>query len=281
MPELPEVETIRRGLEKILPGRRFAAIDVRRPDLRGPIPADLKTTLEGRICRVLLRRGKYIICLLEGGGGFAFHLGMSGRVSILKGGAAYTPAKHDHIIFRLEDGGGFAFNDPRRFGMVFMVNEKNWEFEGPFAAMGPEPLSPEFTVAALLQRLKNRKTPIKVALLDQGVVSGIGNIYASEALYHAGIRPDVPAGQLTTAQAVRLADAVKHVLNLAIAAGGSTLRDYRHADGGLGYFQHQFSVYDQAGQACPDCNCNIAKTGGVVKIQQAARSTFYCPGKQK
>lgn len=281
MPELPEVETIRRALEKIVGGQRFKSVQIRRPDLRGPIPPGLSRAVAGRMCRGIIRRGKYMIFEMEGETGWALHLGMSGRVSLLEDVAAYSPLKHDHLIFTLENGAGFAFNDARRFGQVFLVDSKQWPASPPFSRMGPEPLAPGFDGAALRAALGGRKGPIKTALLDQAVVSGVGNIYASEALYEAGIDPARPAGSLSASEAGRLARAIRSVLTKAIAAGGSTLKDYRHADGSLGYFQHLFSVYDRAGAACPGCSCDVAKTGGIAKTLQAGRSTFSCAVKQK
>jgi formamidopyrimidine-DNA glycosylase len=180
----------------------------------------------------------------------------------------------------MKDKTRIVFNDPRRFGMVFGIG-KTWDAEKPFSKMGPEPLGNEFNDSQFAEKLKKKNAPIKTVLLDQNVVAGVGNIYACEALFHAGIDPLKKASAIRVDKISKLVTAVRHVLNLAIKAGGSTLRDHRQTDGSAGYFQHQFSVYDQEGNACPGCTCNPAKTGGIQRITQAGRSTFFCPRKQK
>lgn len=279
MPELPEVETVCRGLRPFMEGRVIREVILRRPDLRGPIPKTLRKDVSGKRVQKLLRRGKYILVILEDGEGFVLHLGMSGRVKIQEPSSGQKYALHDHVVFVMTDGTKIIFNDPRRFGMVFKIG-REWSSEKPFSEMGPEPFEKEFP-EMLISKIKNKNAPIKTALLDQKVVAGVGNIYACEALYHAGISPMKKSGAVRGGQPARLVRAVRHVLNLAIEAGGSTLRDHRKTDGSEGYFQHSFSVYDREGKACPGCDCNIARTGGIRRITQAGRSTFYCPRKQK
>ncbi len=280
MPELPEVETVRRGLEPFLAGRRIKKLLLRRADLRAPFPPRLKERVEGAVIQRLTRRAKYILLFLGNGEVMAIHLGMSGRISAGPAGSARAPGKHDHVVMDLDDGGQMVFADPRRFGTVLLLPEGNWQADKAFAGLGPEPLEAAFDGRLLAVRLKGKKTSIKAALLDQRVVAGLGNIYVCEALFHAGISPERPAGQVGAKEAARLCAAIKKVLNDAIGAGGSTLRDYRHANGDMGYFQHRFSVYDREGQACPGCNCKPERTGGVSRIVQGGRSSFYCPRKQ-
>lgn len=281
MPELPEVETVKRGLEPAMNGKVFARVILNRPDLRNEITPGFADRVTGARLTALIRRGKYIIALLDNTYGFVLHLGMSGRVNIYGPHQTYVPVKHDHVLFEMDDGHVIVFNDPRRFGMLYLVQADHWEEELPFSAMGPEPLSNHFHGQALYDALQKRKTPIKTALLDQKVVSGVGNIYACEALYDAGIHPELASNDLSLEECERLAPAIKDVLQRAIQAGGSTLKDYQKTDGSLGYFQHSFSVYDREGAPCTDSSCCCAATGGVVRIVQAGRSTFYCPHKQK
>lgn len=281
MPELPEVETVRRGLAQSIIGKSFSSIDVRRSDLRVPVPGDLVSAIKG--CRVedIVRRGKYIVIFSGGAPAMIMHLGMSGRVDILKGNSSeskYKAQKHDHVIFTMSDETKVVFSDPRRFGMLYLVSADGWESRKPFSTMGPEPLEPGFDGRALEENLRGRKGNIKSALLDQGVVAGVGNIYACEALFASGIHPERQAGSVKGKEAGRLADAIRSVLKKAIAAGGSSLKDYRKTDGSLGYFQHSFSVYDKEGRKCPGCTC---KNNRVQRIVQAGRSTFFCPVKQK
>ncbi len=280
MPELPEVETVRRGLEPAMAGQRFKNVTVRRHDLRFPVPADFSNVLRGRKVQSLTRRGKYIVVHLDGERGFGLHLGMSGRVRVFPKGTKREKGAHDHIIFEMENGGVIVFNDPRRFGMAFLTGDK-WEDEKFFKAMGPEPLEDVFTPDGLRAKLKNKKASIKAALLDQCVVAGVGNIYACEALYDAGIHPARAAGSLTRAEAGKLVKAVRAVLKRAIEAGGSSLRDHRTTDGNLGYFQHSFSVYDREGALCLSCSGGKKSCKGIRRMVQSGRSTFYCPVKQK
>jgi formamidopyrimidine-DNA glycosylase len=280
MPELPEVETVRRGLEPVMLGRRIRDVILRRPDLRTAIPKNFRDDIAGQKVMKLERRGKYILAVMEDGEGFGLHLGMSGRIKIEGPSTAQNFGLHDHVIFMMENGTKIIFNDPRRFGQLFKIGP-HWDSEKPFAKMGPEPLGKNFLKNGFGVRLKNKNAPIKTALLDQNVVAGVGNIYACEALYDAGISPLKKTGAINPSQTEKLVRAVQQVLEKAIKAGGSTLRDHRKTNGEMGYFQHHFSVYDREGKACPDCTCNIAKTGGIQRITQAGRSTFYCPRKQK
>ncbi len=270
-----------RGMEAALQDRTVASLDIRRAGLRVPFPPDLADTLTGRMITNFSRRAKYILIRFDAGQTLVLHLGMSGRVTLVPPGDAYVMQKHDHLIFHFDDGTVLAFNDPRRFGMVLLAgNDNELASLKAFAGLGPEPLGNDFSGAVLYQTLKGRKTLIKAALLDQRLVAGLGNIYVSEALYGAGIDPRRQAGSLSAAEAELLVQQIRDVLNRAIAAGGSTLKDYRHADGELGYFQHDFAVYDRAGAACPACDCDVSKTGGIKKIMQAGRSTYFCPQKQ-
>ena len=281
MPELPEVETVMRGLEPVLVGAQITAVDQRRKNLRIAFPDKMKQRLEGRTVRALRRRAKYILVMLDDDNVLVVHLGMSGRVSIIPAGEAYEIQKHDHLILELSNGVKIIYNDPRRFGMIFLVPEKDLPDHPSFKSLGPEPLGNEFSGSVLAERLKGKKSGIKQALLDQRVVAGVGNIYACEALYQSGIHPASEAGKITGKKAENLAGAVRDVLSRAIEAGGSTLKDYRHVDGEPGYFQHHFSVYDCENESCPGCDCDIEKTGGIKRIVQSGRSSFYCSKKQK
>lgn len=292
MPELPEVETIRQGLMPVLEGQPITHVVQRRPDLRYPLPQRFAARLKGRRIERLGRRGKYLLGFLDDGMVLVMHLGMSGRFTIVKPGAAAglgSPngsGPHDHIVFEVEDGTRVIFTDPRRFGFMDLVPEPSLETTGPLKAMGPEPLGNGFSAALLSQALRGKRAPLKAALLDQRVVAGLGNIYVCEALYRAGLSPRRQAETLVskaarrqppTARAERLTRAIRDVLTDAIAAGGSTLRDYAHADGGLGYFQHGFAVYDRDGEPCSRAGCR----GTIKRIVQSNRSTFYCPHCQR
>lgn len=283
MPELPEVETVMRGLARRMPGRRLARVQLFRPDLRWPMPADMGQRLTGRTVVALTRRAKYILVELDDGQRLLLHLGMSGRMLILDDAAdRFVPQTHDHVVFTLDDGTVVAFNDPRRFGMVDLIDAGADPADHRLlAGLGIEPLSDGFDADYLTARLAGRFTPIKAALLDQKIVAGLGNIYVCEALYRARISPKRLAASVAGARAVRLVPAIKDVLARAIDAGGSSLRDYVQATGELGYFQHNWAVYDRAGGRCPDCTCDPAKTGGVRRLVQSGRSTFYCPTRQR
>ena len=276
MPELPEVETVCRGLAHVMDGRRLVRLDLHRPDLRFPFPHGLRERVEGRRIEAVARRAKYILIRLEDGGTMIGHLGMSGRMMI--GRDTNEPlGRHDHVVFAVEDGVTIRFNDPRRFGFLDFAEADALSAHPMLATLGPEPLSDAFTGAVLAQRLAGRKTSIKAALLDQKTVAGIGNIYASEALYWAGISPRRSAEHVAGARAERLVDAIKTVLTRAIAAGGSSLRDFVQTSGELGYFQHEWAVYGRDGEPCPACDCG--KT--IEKFVQNARATFYCPRRQR
>jgi formamidopyrimidine-DNA glycosylase len=275
MPELPEVETIRRGLVLCMSGRQIVHAELRRPDLRRPFPPGLAARLEGARIGDLRRRGKYILIDLDATGILLLHLGMSGRITA--GGNNAPDEKHDHVLLRLDDGTVVRLNDPRRFGLLDYI-ERGREGAHPLlAGMGPEPLGPEFGGAYLATALAGKLTPIKSALLDQKIVAGLGNIYVCEALYRAKTSPRRLAATVTTGRAARLAAAIREVLEEAIAAGGSSLRDYVQANGELGYFQHRWAVYGKEGEKCPACTC----TEGVRRITQAGRSTFFCPRWQR
>jgi len=281
MPELPEVETVMRGLEPTLIGAIISKAEARRADLRIPFPKTISKDLKNRQVVTLTRRAKYILVHLDNGHILAIHLGMSGSVSIIGSNETYDFQKHDHFILTLNSGVRIVYNDPRRFGMIFMVVENNIETHKAFSHSGPEPLGNDFSAPILRAKLKNKKTSIKQALLDQRVVVGVGNIYACEALYMSGINPTKRAELIKGEKLDLLVKSIRSVLRKAIKAGGSTLKDYKHTDGSLGYFQHQFGVYDKEKQACPNCDCDIQKTGGVKRIVQSGRSTFYCPRTQK
>lgn len=279
MPELPEVETVCRGLEPVMTGQIITVIDTHRAGLRTPFPKNLSKKVAGSKVLRIARRAKYIQVYLSNNLVLVMHLGMSGRMMVEQAG--YKPLKHDHMVIHLKDGQVIAFNDPRRFGVVELIRDDEMEAHKLFSHLGPEPLSNEFSGPVLAARLKGRKTPIKIAIMNQEVVVGVGNIYASEALFLSGISPGKLAGQVQGEKAEALVQAIRKVLQKAIKAGGSTLRDHRQANGELGYFQHQFTVYDREGEPCPGCTCDIAKTGGIQKITQGGRSSFYCPRKQK
>jgi len=274
MPELPEVEIVKRGLEGAMVGRRVERLVYTRANLRYVLPPELPRNLEGRRIVSLVRRGKYVVALAENGHGFILHLGMSGVMKIIPPREDYALIKHDHVVFDLDDGGRVVFHDPRRFGFLKATTVDSWRQDDWFKAMGPEPLGNDFSGPILASALKGRKTPIKIALLDQKVVAGVGNIYACESLYRAGISPKRMATTVQGVRAERLAAAVREVLVQAIESGGSSLKDYYHTDGSLGYFQHCFDVYDRAGDL-------IDGKYPVKRIVQAGRSTFYCPQKQR
>ncbi|MHA1538185.1 MAG: bifunctional DNA-formamidopyrimidine glycosylase/DNA-(apurinic or apyrimidinic site) lyase [Alphaproteobacteria bacterium] len=285
MPELPEVETVCRGLAQAIEGQRISRVDVRRPGLRLPFPPDLAERLTGaRIARVA-RRAKYILLHLDRGPVAIAHLGMSGRMTILEEkdeGRDQPPGRHDHLLLDFEGGIQVRFNDARRFGLLVLAEDEAALTSHPLlAGLGPEPLSNAFNGPVLSAALKHRKTPIKAALLDQRIVAGIGNIYAAEALFHAGISPRRSAHSVAGARAERLAACVKQVLAAAIESGGSSLRDYVQPSGELGYFQHAWAVYGREGEPCPGCDCQVAITGGVQRINQSGRSTFFCPRRQR
>ncbi len=272
MPELPEVETVRRGMEGAVSGKIIVAIQVNRYDLRGGVPKDLALRMSGRVITNLERRGKYILIHMGDKECAVLHLGMSGRIRIFPSPDSYQPHKHDHITMTMDDGAYIVFEDPRRFGMFYLIEQDKWSEETPFSSMGAEPLGNAWSAQDLLQKLRHKKSPIKTALLDQAVVAGLGNIYVCEALYHARISPLRLAHTISEDEAEKLVICVRKVLNDALDSGGSTLKDYAHTDGSLGYFQHRFGVYDREGVECAN-HC-----GDVIKRKvQSGRSTFYCP----
>jgi formamidopyrimidine-DNA glycosylase len=289
MPELPEVETVRRGLAPAMEGERFKAVEVRRGDLRWPLPNDFAQRLEGQRVEGLGRRAKYLTADLSSGEVLLMHLGMSGSFRVgkdAKPGVYYhersKSTAHDHVVFHMSNGATITFNDPRRFGSMKLVPRAKLEDEPLLRALGPEPLGNEFDAAMLAKACAGKKTSLKAALSDQRVVAGLGNIYVCEALFRARLSPKRRASTIAdrngkpNERAAALVDAIKAVLMDAIKAGGSSLRDHRRADGSLGDFQHNFLVYDREGQPCPG-GCK----GVVKRIVQAGRSTFYCPGCQK
>jgi formamidopyrimidine-DNA glycosylase len=278
MPELPEVETVRRGLAPFLEGRILVRVVCCRKDLRIPFPADFSRRLTGRRVRHLSRRAKYLLVHLDDGVVLIIHLGMSGRLTVTPPSEdAPPPGAHDHVIFETDDGAVVTFNDVRRFGLMTLCDEDGLADHKLLKDLGPEPLGNEFSAAYFSNVLKARKIPIKAALLDQKIVAGVGNIYACEVLFRAGISPKRLAASVAGARAERLVPALRDVLNDAIAAGGSTLRDYVQVDGELGYFQHDFAVYGREGEPCPGCDCAI----GVQRIVQSGRSTFFCAKRQR
>ncbi|MFE3836638.1 bifunctional DNA-formamidopyrimidine glycosylase/DNA-(apurinic or apyrimidinic site) lyase [Pseudogemmobacter sonorensis] len=279
MPELPEVETVRRGLLPAMEGRLIEKATVNRPDLRWPFPPDMAARLTGQRVQALRRRSKYILCDLSGGETLLIHLGMSGRMLVSGatiGGFHHDhplPQKHDHVVLDMAGGARVTFNDARRFGAMDLIAAGEEERHPLLAALGPEPLGNLFDEAWLVARLAGRRTPIKAALLDQHLVAGLGNIYVCEVLYRARIAPDRLAGSLDAAQVAGLVPLIREVLSEAIEAGGSSLKDYRQADGELGYFQHNFRVYGREGQPCPTPGC----TATIARMAQSGRSSFHCP----
>ncbi len=271
MPELPEVETIRRGMENAMLGKTFKTIQVMRHDLRIPIPENLGQAMTGQTLQAISRRGKYMVLHLSNDKHIILHLGMSGRIHISHD--EKTALKHDHVIMYMNDKTRISFEDPRRFGMFYLAATPNWEDEKPFSDMGPEPLNANLTGDMLHNRIKNKKAPIKSALLDQRVIAGLGNIYVCEALYRSKIHPQKPCEQITKEKIRALMPHIKDILNEAIESGGSSLKDYKHTDGSLGYFQHGFKVYDQENNNCQNDGCNK----NIVRIIQSGRSTFFCP----
>lgn len=288
MPELPEVETVRRGLAPVMEGTRIITAEVNRPDLRWPFPDRMGDRLKGRRIERLRRRSKYILADLDGNETLLIHLGMSGRmlVSGKVQGAFHQdvgvidhpePQKHDHVVFHMENGARIAFNDARRFGAMDLFDTHAESAHWLLETLGPEPLGNAFNDAYLIERLKGRNTPIKTALLDQRIVAGLGNIYVCEVLFRAGIHPARKAGKIGSARVAGLVPIVRDVLAEAIKSGGSSLRDYRQADGELGYFQHSFRVYDRENQSCTREGCS----GRIARIVQSGRSSFYCTSCQR
>ncbi|MEJ0063756.1 MAG: bifunctional DNA-formamidopyrimidine glycosylase/DNA-(apurinic or apyrimidinic site) lyase [Alphaproteobacteria bacterium] len=275
MPELPEVETVCRGLEAKLAGAKIKDAVLHRADLRFPMPKGLEARLRGRRIAHVRRRAKYIVIELSGGDALLLHLGMSGRLVV--GAADKAAEKHDHVVIHC-DKGTLRFNDPRRFGMLDLCALKDLPEHRLLRGLGVEPLEKDLTAKFLAQKFKGKKTPIKAALLDQRIIAGLGNIYVCEALFHAGISPLRLAGSLKPAEIAALVPAIRKVLKAAIKAGGSSLRDYVQSGGELGYFQHNFAVYDREDKQCPGCHCGKP---AITRIVQSGRSTFFCPVRQK
>ncbi len=279
MPELPEVETVRRGLMPALLGRRLAEVSAHRPDLRFPLPKGFAARLQGRRVEALGRRAKYLLIGLEGNLTLLVHLGMSGRFQVASGNG--PRCLHDHVCFVTDDGWSVRFNDARRFGYMDLVATDRLADHPMLASLGPEPLGEHFTGAYLGARLAGRAMALKAALMDQRMVAGMGNIYASELLYRARLSPLRASGSVSAAGARRLVEAIQAVLNEAIEAGGSTLRNHQRPTGELGCFQHSFAVYDRAGKPCPDCRCDLGRTGGIQRTVIAGRATFHCSKRQR
>jgi formamidopyrimidine-DNA glycosylase len=293
MPELPEVETVRRGLQGAMEGSKIVKAEARRKDLRFPFQKDFVARLEGQTVTGLGRRAKYLMADLASGDVLLMHLGMSGSFRVVKDENAKTPGQfrhprnddraHDHVMFRMSSGADVIFNDPRRFGYMKIIARNALDDEPLLKGLGPEPLGNEFDAKMLARSCANKKTSLKAALLDQRVVAGLGNIYVCEALFRAHLSPRRLAATLATRKgeptdhAGRLVEAIHAVLNQAIKAGGSSLRDHRQTSGELGYFQHSFKVYDREGEKCQSAGCS----GMVRRFSQNGRSTFWCPKCQK
>lgn len=293
MPELPEVETVRRGLQPVMEGSKIVTAEVRRKDLRFPFQKDFVARLTGQTVTGLGRRAKYLMADLASGDVLLMHLGMSGSFRVMTDADQKTPGKfhharakdgaHDHVVFHMSSGAAVIFNDPRRFGYMKVIARNAVDEEALLKGLGPEPLGNEFDAAMLAHSCANKKTSLKAALLDQRVVAGLGNIYVCEALYRAHLSPRRLAATLATKRgestdhAKRLVAAIHAVLNQAIKAGGSSLRDHRQTTGELGYFQHSFQVYDREGERCRTAGCD----GIVRRFTQNGRSTFWCPKCQK
>ncbi|WP_298859047.1 bifunctional DNA-formamidopyrimidine glycosylase/DNA-(apurinic or apyrimidinic site) lyase [uncultured Sulfitobacter sp.] len=283
MPELPEVETVRRGLAPVIEGVVIAHADVNRPDLRWPFPERMAERITGQRVERLRRRSKYVLADLSSGETLLIHLGMSGRMLIsgdpLGQFVHKHPAaeKHDHVVFHMENGARITFNDPRRFGAMDLMETAREAEHKLLALLGPEPLSNDFHEAILVAAFKGRNTPVKSALLDQRIVAGLGNIYVCETLFRAGINPARKAGRIAAVRVAALVPIIREVLGEAIEAGGSSLRDFRQADGELGYFQHSFDVYGREGAPCKAQGCDAT----IARIVQSGRSSFYCPQCQR
>ena len=283
MPELPEVETVRRGLAPVMEGARIAKADVNRPNLRWPFPDKMSERLTGAKVERLRRRSKYILADLDTGESLLIHLGMSGRMLI--SGAQLgqfmhdhpAPEKHDHVVFHMENGARITFNDPRRFGAMDLLDTQTADHHKLLSSIGPEPLGNSFDEAYLIDALSAKGSPIKSALLDQAIVAGLGNIYVCETLYRARISPARKANKISKQRVASLVPIIRQVLGDAIEAGGSSLKDFRQADGDLGYFQHSFDVYGREGEPCKTEGCDKS----IKRIVQSGRSSFYCPTCQR
>ncbi|MFT4782544.1 MAG: formamidopyrimidine-DNA glycosylase [Paracoccaceae bacterium] len=278
MPELPEVETVRRGLLPVMEGEVIAHADIRRPDLRWPLPERMAERLTGQRIIALRRRSKYILADLSGGETLIIHLGMSGRILISGDPLGQfhhdhpAPAKHDHVVFDMKNGARITYNDARRFGAMDLIATVDLDRHPMIAHLGPEPLGNSFDESYLVARFAGRNTPVKSALLDQRIIAGLGNIYVCEVLHRAKISPKRKAGNIAAPRVAELVPIIRTVLSEAIDAGGSSLKDYRQTDGELGYFQHSFRVYDREGAPCVTQGCS----GQIQRIVQSGRSSFYC-----
>ena len=283
MPELPEVETVRRGLAPVMEGHVIAQALVNRPDLRWPFPENMAARLTGQPVLRLRRRSKYILADLGSGESLLIHLGMSGRMLVSGDPLGHfvhdhpAPEKHDHVVLNMDTGARITFNDPRRFGAMDLMPSDRTEDHPLLASLGPEPLGNAFSESHLVAALRGRNMPIKSALLDQKIVAGLGNIYVCEALFRAGIHPARKAGRISDKRVATLVPIIRDVLSEAIEAGGSSLRDFRQADGELGYFQHCFDVYGREDEPCRTPGCSDS----VRRIVQSGRSSFYCPTCQR
>ncbi|MFD3191622.1 bifunctional DNA-formamidopyrimidine glycosylase/DNA-(apurinic or apyrimidinic site) lyase [Sedimentitalea sp. HM32M-2] len=283
MPELPEVETVRRGLAPVLEGQRIIRAQVNRPDLRWPFPRDMADRLSGRTVLRLWRRSKYILADLDSGETLLVHLGMSGRMTVsgdpLGRFLHDHPAaqKHDHVVLHIGNGARITFNDPRRFGAMDLMPSDTASRHRLLAGLGPEPLGNDFHEPGLIDAFHGRMSPVKSVLLDQKTVAGLGNIYVCEALFRARLSPRRKAGRIAAPRVAELVPIIRQVLTEAIAAGGSSLRDFRQTDGELGYFQHRFDVYGREDQACRTPRCPAT----IRRIVQSGRSSFYCPQCQR
>ena len=274
MPELPEVETVRRGIAPVLEGAKLVKVMARRKNLRIPIPDNFSAALTGKKILKVGRRSKYILLYIEDGPVVILHLGMSGKVTLYNLAGSHVPefGKHDHLIFETECGMRMVYNDPRRFGLVTFAELDNLDDHPLLASMGPEPLTNSFHADYLGDKLARRKSPIKNALLDQKIIAGLGNIYVCEALFRAHINPERHACKISHHEIDMLVPIINDIIREAIAAGGSTLKDYAQVDGELGYFQHSFQAYGREHQPCLNQDCS----GTIVRIAQSGRSTFYC-----
>ncbi len=271
---MPEVETVRRGIAPVLEGAKFTKVTARRKNLRIPIPEDFSSALTGKKVLSVGRRSKYILIYIEDGPVVILHLGMSGKVTLLKLNKDTDTelGKHDHLIFDTDTGMRMVYTDPRRFGLVTFADPDTLESHALIANMGPEPLSNSFHADYLKEKLANRKSPIKNVLLDQKVIAGLGNIYVCEALFRARINPERQANTLSDDEVEALVPIINDIIREAIASGGSTLKDYAQVDGELGYFQHSFQAYGREGKSCLNQGCS----GTILRIAQSGRSTFYC-----
>lgn len=278
MPELPEVETVRRGLSPAMQGVVIEKADVNRPDLRWPFPDRMAERLTGQRVERLRRRSKYILADLDSGETLLIHLGMSGRMTVSGDPLGQfvhdhpMPEKHDHVVFHMANGARIIFSDPRRFGAMDLLPTATADQHKLLTVLGPEPLGNDFHEQHLIDAFKGKNTPVKSALLDQGIVAGLGNIYVCEALYRAGVSPRRKAGQISASRVAALVPIIRQVLQEAIDAGGSSLRDFRQADGELGYFQHSFDVYGREAEPCRTAGCSST----IKRITQSGRSSFYC-----